>query len=427
MDWKITPASKLFGETVAPADKSITHRAIMFAAIAEGESVIENYLPAEDCMSTMKAFQAMGVTIDRAPYTLSVNGVGLKGLKAPAGMIDAGNSGTTVRLLSGILAGQGFTATVTGDDSLKRRPMKRIMEPLGRMGVIVQARDGNFLPLEITGTSQVQPLEFDSPIASAQVKSCVLLAGMHADGITSFSEPIRSRDHTERMLAAAGADIRIDDLRVSIKGPSRLQPFQFKVPGDISSAAFFLVAGAIVPSSKIVIRNVGVNPTRDGIIEVLQNMGAKMKILKAVDVSGEPVADIMMETSSLKAVTLDASIMPRLIDEIPVIVLAATQARGTTVISGAQELRVKESDRLKTITAELTKMGAHIEEKPDGLIIYGPTPLRGAVLASSGDHRIAMTCAVAGLVASGQTTVEDVACVDTSFPGFWAELQGVAR
>lgn len=427
MDWKITPASKLFGETVAPADKSITHRAIMFAAIAEGESVIENYLPAEDCMSTVKAFQSMGVVIDRAPYTLSVNGVGLKGLKAPAGMIDAGNSGTTVRLLSGILAGQNFTATITGDESLKRRPMKRIMEPLGRMGVIVQARDGNFLPLEITGTPQVQPLEFDSPIASAQVKSCVLLAGMHADGITSFTEPIRSRDHTERMLAAAGADIRVDGLRVSIKGPSRLQPFQFKVPGDISSAAFFLVAGAIVPSSKIVIRNVGVNPTRDGIIEVLQNMGAKMKILKAVDVSGEPVADIMMETSSLKAVTLDASIMPRLIDEIPVIVLAATQARGTTVISGAQELRVKESDRLKTITAELTKMGAHIEEKPDGLIIHGPTQLRGAELTSYGDHRIAMTCAVAGLIAAGQTTVHDVACVDTSFPGFWAELQGVAR
>jgi 3-phosphoshikimate 1-carboxyvinyltransferase len=423
MDWIIKPTAKLQGIVFTPADKSITHRAIMFASLAGGESVIENYLPAEDCLRTLKAFEDMGVKIDKTPTRLRVRGVGLKGLRAPVAPIDAGNSGTTVRLLSGILAGQNFSTTITGDESLSRRPMNRIIEPLTKMGARLTARDGNFLPLEIQGNPDLRPVLYVSPVPSAQVKSCVILAGIQAKGVTSFQEPAKSRDHTERMLAAQGADITAGKFAITVRGPATLRPLRIKVPGDISSAAFFMVAASVIPGSRVSLVNVGVNPTRDGILEVLKAMGAKIDVLKTYDVSGEPVADLVVESARLAGTEIKGTIMPRLIDEVPIIALAATQAHGVTVISGAGELRVKESDRLKTIAAELGKMGARIKEKEDGLIIEGPTPLFGREVESYGDHRIAMMLAVAGLIAKGETKVKNTACVDTSFPGFLLELQ----
>ncbi|MHB9154742.1 MAG: 3-phosphoshikimate 1-carboxyvinyltransferase, partial [Endomicrobiales bacterium] len=302
------------------------------------------------------------------PAALIVQGVGMKGLKSPGRVVDAGNSGTTARLLSGILAGQDFSVTIMGDQSLSRRPMQRIIEPLRRMGAEITARKGNFLPLEIRGTPRLKPIRHKSAVPSAQVKSCVLLAGLQANGVTSFSEPLKSRDHTERMLRARGVELTSDECAVKVKGPAKLSPLDMRVPGDISSAAFLLVAGSIVHSSRVVLFNVGVNPTRDGVIEVLKGMGARITFLKSEEVSGEPVADLLVENSELGAVKIGTTIMPRLIDEIPALVLAATQAFGTTVVSGAGELRVKESDRLKTISSELGKMGADIHEKEDGLV-----------------------------------------------------------
>ena len=399
----------------------------MLAAIAEGESVIENYLSSEDCLNTLRAFKAMGIAVDRSPGRLIITGRGINGLKAPAKPIDAGNSGTTVRLLCGILAGQGFSATFTGDESLSRRPMKRIMEPLRRMGCTFTARDNDFLPLTITGNPHLKALEWKSEIASAQVKSALLLAGLQARGLTSVTEPVKSRDHTERMLAAQGALITDKGLTVSIEGPARLKPLKMKVPGDISSAAFFMAAGLLIPDSKIILYNVGINPTRDGIIEALLRMNARLSILKKYNVSGEPVADIVFESSRLKAIKIGGSLIPRLIDEIPIIALLATQAKGTTVISGAQELRVKESDRLRVMAVMLKKMGATVGETTDGLVITGPTKLKGIIVDSCGDHRIAMTAAIAGLIAEGKTTVQKVECVNTSFSSFYSKLKTICK
>ena len=426
MDWHIKPVTGLHGEVTVPADKSITHRAVMIAALAEGESVIGNYLPADDCMRTVSAFESLGVTVKKTDTVLRVFGAGLRGLKAPSGAIDAGNSGTTVRLMSGILAGQDFSTKITGDESLMRRPMKRIIVPLERMGAAITARDGNFLPLEIKGKSRIKPIRYLSPVASAQVKSSILFAGLYAEGTTVVEEPLKSRDHTERMLLAAGADIRTEGCAVSLKGPARLAPQRITVPGDVSSAAFFLVAGSIVPGAALTLLNVGVNPTRDGIIEVLEKMNADLRFLRRFDVSGEPAADIEVRNAKLGAVEVTRELMPRLIDEVPALVLAATQASGTTVISGAGELRVKESDRLKTVSSELGRMGADITETEDGLIIRGPVKLRGAEVESHGDHRVAMTLAVAGLIAEGETVIRNVDCVSTSFPGFMSTLSGVS-
>lgn len=427
MYWIIKPPRKIVGTITAPADKSITHRAIMMASLSEGESLIENYLPSDDCMRTLRAFEQLGIRTKKDANSLIIYGAGLRGLKAPKEVIDSGNSGTTVRLLSGILAGNDFTSKIIGDVSLSKRPMKRIMEPLEMMGAKISAFNGNYLPMEIQGTRNLKAINYESPIASAQVKSCVLLAGIQTNGTTSFTEPVRSRDHTERMLLAAGADITISKFTVSVKGPCRINLKHITVPGDISSAAFFLVAGAVFPSAKIRLENVGINPTRDGIIEVLKKMNAKINVSNPSKASGEPVADITVESSKLEAVNIGADIIPRLIDEIPILVLAATQSRGTTVISGAKELRVKESDRLKTISNELNKMGSNIKEKDDGLIIEGPTPLNGADVQTYDDHRIAMTLAIAGLIANGETRVSGVDCVDTSFPGFYNQIKRISQ
>lgn len=420
---KLNKISKLKGIIKVPADKSITHRAIMLSSLSDGKSVINNFLPSEDCFSTMNAFRAMGVEIEENAASLTIKGVGINGLKSPKQNIYAGNSGTTTRLISGILAGQKFSSTITGDDSLSKRPMKRVIEPLKLMGADISAKDGNFLPMTINAKGNLHGIEYISPVASAQVKSCVLLAGLYADGITKVTEPVKSRDHSERMLKAFGADVSVDGLTVSIKKCDKLFAQNVDVPCDISSAAFFLVAGLIVPNSNIKILNVNINPTRDGIIEVLKNMGANITLDNIRTVSGEEVADIEVCSSKLNAVNIGAEIMPRLIDEIPIIALAATQAEGTTKISGAKELRVKESDRLSAIATQLIKMGADITETEDGLIIKGVSKLKGCKVDSFKDHRIAMMLSVAGLIADGETEIIDSDCVNISFANFYDILK----
>lgn len=397
----------------------------MFSSIAEGESVIENYLTGEDCVNTAKAFQSMGVGMEFCGNTLKIRGAGAKGLKKPAGPIDAGNSGTTVRLISGILAGQDFSAEITGDASLSKRPMKRVIEPLSNMGAKFSAREGNYLPMTITGSNELRPARYNSPVASAQVKSCVLLAGLYAKGDTTVSEPAKSRDHTERMLKAYGADLVVDGLSVTVKGPASLKARKLRVPGDISSAAFFIVAGCLASPKGITLKETGVNPTRDGIIEALKAMGADIELNNVKDVSGEPVADITVRKSALKGADIGGSLIPRLIDELPIIALAATQAEGRTVISGAKELRVKESDRIKTVSEALRKLGAKVEEKEDGMVIKGPSKLAFAEIDSRGDHRLAMMTVVAGLIAGGGAKALNVDCVATSYPDFAGDMKKI--
>lgn len=424
---KISKVNKLEGIITVPADKSITHRAVMLSSLADGISEIDNYLDSADCISTMNAFKSMGVNIIKEDKRLIIKGAGLRGLKKPQANIDAGNSGTTTRLLSGVLCGQNFSSTVFGDESLSLRPMKRVIEPLRLMGADIKAKDDNYLPMTINSSGKLNSVEYTSKVASAQVKSCVLFAGLYADGITKFTEPEKSRDHTEKMLEAYGADIKVSGLTVSVKKCEKLYAQNIKIPSDISSAAFFMVAGCIVGNSKIIIKEVNINRTRAGIICVLKKMGAKVTIQNIKDVSGEEVADIEVLSSSLKAVNINEEIMPSLIDEIPVIALCATQAEGTTVISGAKELRVKESDRIKTVASQLLKMGADIKETEDGLIIKGKTKLKGAEVDSFKDHRIAMMLSIAALIAEGHTVIKDSDCVNISFANFYEILKSICR
>ncbi len=407
---------RIFGEIKVASDKSISHRALMISAIAEGTSRIKNFLKADDCISTMNCLKKLGAGIAEKDGEIIVKGHGLK-LKKPSNVLDAGNSGTTVRLLSGILAGQNFTTKITGDESLSKRPMKRIIEPLEKMGAKIKSNNG-YLPIEIE-CGNLKPINYDSKISSAQVKSCVLFAGLYADGITSFTEPEKSRDHTERMLKSFGAKIEVNTNTVSIKGIAKLHSSDVFVPGDISSAAFFMVAATIVKNSELKIKNVGVNPTRTGIIDVLKRMCAKIEIENKREIAGEVIADIVVKSSELKSTEIERSEIPLLIDEIPIIAVAATQAKGMTKITGAKELRVKETDRLKAMSSELRKMGADITELEDGLIIKGPTKLKGAKVNSYKDHRIAMSLAIASLVAEGNTEIKDKDCVNISFPEFW--------
>jgi 3-phosphoshikimate 1-carboxyvinyltransferase len=421
----IVPGGSLRGETRPPPDKSITHRAVILAALSTGTSRIVHPLEAADCERTAEAFRALGVAVEMdAKGEWIVMGHGLHGLRETGtGMIYCGNSGTTMRLLSGVLAGQPFETKLMGDHSLSGRPMARVTEPLRNMGAVITARDGTFAPLHVRGRRPLSPIEWKSPVASAQVKSCLLLAGLFAQGRTAVEEPFKSRDHTERMMAAAGLKLEVAGCRVAIDGDQPLAAREWVVPSDISSAAFFLAAALLLPDSEILLRNVGTNPTRDGILEILSSMGASVKQEDIRVTGGEPVADLLVKSSSLSGGRVDAEIMPRLIDEIPILVVAATQAQGVTEIRGAAELRVKESDRLAHLASELGKMGAKIEELPDGLIITGPTPLRGATVDSFSDHRLAMCFAVAGLLARGETNIVNADCVDISFPTFWQELE----
>ncbi len=408
----------MHGEITPPSDKSISHRAVMFASLAKGTSTISNFLQAEDPLRTLEAFRQMGIEInDTDKNRIIVKGKGLHGLSAPVDVIDCGNSGTTMRLMSGVLAGQSFSSVLTGDEFLLQRPMGRIITPLSEMGANIVSEKEGFPPLNIKG-EPLMPLKYNSPIASAQVKSAILLAGLYCNGRTTVTEPAKSRDHTERMLNSCGADIIINDLEVSIDGTKELNPFDITIPGDLSSAAFFIVAALIIPGSEIVIKNVGINPTRTGIIEILQIMGGEISLQREHEVSGEPVADIHVKHSKLSGADIGGDLVLKAIDEFPVLCIASAMARGMTKISGAAELRVKESDRIASMSTELKKIGVHVEEFKDGLAIEGSEKIKSATVQSHGDHRIAMSMAIAGLTVEEETTVENTECVNTSFPGF---------
>ncbi|MFZ5899446.1 MAG: 3-phosphoshikimate 1-carboxyvinyltransferase [Bacillota bacterium] len=419
---KTQQSGPLKGVLRPPGDKSISHRAAIIGALAHGTTRIDNFLEGADCLSTLRCLQQLGVQI-KGPDNgrVVVHGLGPGGLCEPSNVLDACNSGTTMRLLCGVLAGQPFFSVLTGDESLRRRPMARVINPLSEMGACILARDGNrFPPLAISGR-RLQGISYRLPVASAQVKSAILLAGLNAEGATEVIEPVPSRDHTERMLASFGARISREGQAIRLH-PGRLDARDVVVPGDISSAAFFMVAATVIPGSDVTLLDVGVNPTRDGIIQVLREMGGDIEILHLSDSGGEPSADIRIRSAPLKGVTIAGSIIPRLIDEIPVLALAAVCAQGETVIRDAAELKVKESNRLAAIARELGRLGARVRETEDGLIISGGYPLRGATCESHGDHRIAMMVAIAGLVAKGTTEVVDGECVAVSYPGFAAAL-----
>ena len=421
-DWKIRRAPTIQTELEVPGDKSISHRAVMLAAMSNGPCVIKGFLASEDCLSTVSAMRALGVKIEVADETtLIVHGV-RRGFTAPPRDIDCGNSGTTMRLMAGILAGQPFRSRLTGDGSLSKRPMKRIIEPLTRMGakITAEGKDGR-PPLVIEG-GNLKPLQYISPVASAQVKSAVLLAGMFAKGKTSVTEPTQSRDHTERMLEYFLVRPQKDGLTVAIHGGQTPESREFTVPGDISSAAFWLVAAAAQPHSRLLVTNVGLNDTRTGVLAVLIRMGAAIR--EVIDnPQAEPVGVIDIQGARLKGTEIRGAEIANVIDEIPILAVAAALAHGKTVIADANELRVKETDRLAAIAMNLRAMGAQVAETEDGLEIIGGTPLRGARLDSFGDHRIAMAFAIAGMFAEGETTITGTACVATSYPGFYETLQ----
>jgi len=422
----------LNGEITPPPDKSISHRAVIISSLSEGKSIIRNFLHAEDPMRTVNAFKQMGIETKefksskvqkfKGSKDLVVIGKGLNGLREPKGIIDCGNSGTTMRLLCGVLAGQPFSATLTGDSSLIRRPMQRVITPLTEMGASIQSEKGGYPPLTIRG-GELKPIDYKSPVASAQVKSAILLAGLYCDGVTTVTEPAKSRDHTERMLKAAGANVEIKNLEVSVTGKTNLKPSDITIPGDFSSAAFFIAAGAIVPDSNISIKNVGINPTRTGLINILKVIGADIRFENKREISGEPVADIYIKHSELTGTEIGGDMALRAIDEFPILCVVASVARGITKISGVKELRVKESDRIASMAKELRKMGVRVEELEDGIIITGRERLKAATVQSYGDHRVAMAMTIAGLVADGETTVEDTECINTSFPGFMEILK----
>ncbi|OPX90476.1 MAG: 3-phosphoshikimate 1-carboxyvinyltransferase 1 [Pelotomaculum sp. PtaB.Bin104] len=423
----VAPAGALQGTTTVPGDKSISHRAVMLGALAEGDTVIENFLPGEDCLSTISCFGKLGVEIQGPEHgRVIVRGRGLSGLSEPDDILDAGNSGTTMRLILGILSGQPFFSVVTGDRSLRQRPMARVTGPLVQMGAHIRGRQGGRLaPLAIQGGC-LKPIDYGSPVASAQVKSAVLLAGLFADGVTYVSEPHRSRDHTERMLNYFGANIKVSGNTVQVTGQSRLKGQRVCVPGDISSAAFLMVAAALVPGSDLTIPGIGINPTRSGILDVLLEMGAGIELLNKREEGGEPVADVHVRyAGKLSGVTVAGETIPRLIDEVPALAVAAAAADGTTRIKDAGELKVKESDRIATVAAILRRFGAAVEELPDGLLIMGGRPLQGAICDSQGDHRIAMAAAIAGLVAKGETVIRGAECINVSFPGFAVVLKNI--
>ncbi|HDZ62103.1 MAG TPA: 3-phosphoshikimate 1-carboxyvinyltransferase [Nitrospirae bacterium] len=426
----VEPRGPLKGEITTPPDKSISHRAIIISALAEGKSLIRNFLRAEDTLRTLEAFRQMGVDIEDKGSEIIVNGKGLNGLLEPENPIDCGNSGTTMRLLSGVLAGQPFEARLTGDSSLQRRPMQRIIEPLSKMGAEILSEQGEYPPLTIIG-GNLKAEDLTLLIASAQVKSAILLAGLYCEGVTSVTGPARSRDHTERMLKAAGVKVETAGQKVSVTGIARLKPMDITVPGDFSSAAFFIVAGLLVPDSDILIKNVGINHTRSGLLYILKKMGADIKTDNERVVSEEHVADIHVKHSKLKGVTagddFGNEILISAIDEFPILCVAAALADGKTKITGAKELRVKESDRIASMSNELGKMGVKTKELEDGIIIEGTKSLKAAEVESHGDHRIAMAMVVAGLLARGKTTVKDTECINTSFPGFFSELEKLMK
>ncbi|MEO6724599.1 MAG: 3-phosphoshikimate 1-carboxyvinyltransferase, partial [Blastocatellia bacterium] len=425
---KIATTARLRGDFQIPGDKSISHRSAMFAAIGEGQSHLLNYSSARDCQSTLDCLEALGVTVTRQQGRITINGVGLNGLRESSRVLDVGNSGSTIRMLSGILAGQPFATEITGDESIQRRPMKRIIDPLSLMGARIEASDGNFAPLRITG-GNLKAIEYTPPMASAQVKSCTLLAGLFADGKTTVIEKTPTRNHTEVMMRETGAAIEIETTgngeRISVTGRQPLRALgEYTVAGDLSSAAFFIVAALISPDAEIRLRHIGINPSRIALVDVLKQMGARIEIENPRLAHGEPVADIFAQSSDLRGdLELSGAVIANLIDEIPILAVAATQLDGTLTIRDARELRVKESDRIRSITSNLRQMGVEVEEFDDGLRLRGKQRLRSARVESFDDHRIAMSFAVASLIAEGETEIGGANAASVSLPEFYQLLQ----
>ncbi len=406
------------GEIKVNGDKSITHRGLIIGAITEGRTLLSGYSRGRDCMSTLKNLGELGIEVLESESTISIQGKGLGGLTEPDDVLDCENSGTTMRLLAGLLSGQDFFSVLTGDSSLRKRPMDRIIKPLRKMGAEIHARGGDrFAPLSIKG-GNLASINYTLPVASAQVKSAILLAGLSTDGETTVLEPSPTRDHTERMLKLFGARIKKSSKTIILKGKDRLTPHELSIPGDISSASYFIVLASIAQNGEVLLKDVGINPTRTGILEVLKIMGADISTVNKRDVSNEPTADILVKSSKLEGMEISGEIIPRIIDELPIIAVVATQAKGTTQVKNATELRVKETDRIKAIVEGLKKMGAKIEERKDGFIAEGPKRLHGASCKSYGDHRIAMALTIAGLIADGVTTIDDALCIKISFPEF---------
>lgn len=425
----ISASKPLRGTLTVSGDKSISHRAVMFGSLATGTTEIEGFLAGEDCLSTIRCFRSMGVQIEQNGSSVKVFGRGLRELTAPDGILDCGNSGTTTRLLSGVLAAQHFDSVLSGDASIQRRPMKRVITPLRAMGADISSVAGNdCAPLSVHG-KQLYGIHFNSPIASAQVKSAVLLAGLYASGQTTVTEPALSRDHTERMLRSFGAKVLTgsfeDRPSVTVTETQNLYGTDISVPGDISSAAFFLVGASIVPGSEVVLRNVGINPTRDGVISALRAMGARIEVLEVRNEDSEPAADLLVRYAPLHGTEIGGALIPRLIDELPVLAAAAAVAEGRTVIRDAAELKVKESNRIRTMAEGLSRLGAKVEETEDGLIIDGGASLRGGAVESYSDHRIAMSFAILSLVTDGEVKISDPDCVNISAPSFYEDLRSL--
>ena len=424
MNKVIRPSKGLSGKIKIPGDKSISHRAVMFGSLAKGDTHITGFLPGDDCMSTIGCFKSLGIDIEAEGENVVVHGKGIKGLSAPKNTLDVGNSGTTIRLISGILSAQNFDTVLNGDASIQKRPMLRVIKPLSMMGADIESTNNGYAPLTIHG-KKLNAMEYTMPVASAQVKSSILLASLFAEGTTTIIEPVASRNHTEIMLNHFGANIKNVNGVITSTPVDELYAKDLVVPGDISSAAFFMVAGLIVPNSHIIIENVGINPTRTGIIDALLAMGGNITILNKRESGGELIGDIEVKSSKLKATTLSGDIIPRMIDEIPVFAVAALCAEGTTFVKDAQELKVKESNRIATMSMELGKMGVNINETDDGMIIEGNQKLTGGKVYSHLDHRVAMSCAIAALVSDSDTVITDADCVGISFPDFYEMLESL--
>ena len=416
----------LHGELMIPGDKSISHRSVMFASLAKGTSHIKGFLPGADCLSTIHCFRQMGIEIYQEESMVTVTGQGMRGLKKPKSILDCGNSGTTTRLISGILAGQNFTSTLTGDESIQKRPMKRIILPLTQMGAsIASLRDNGCAPLQITGRP-LHGITYHSPVASAQVKSAILLAGLYAEGETSVIEPSVSRNHTEIMLKASGANVSCHDTTASVHHTGELFASNIEVPGDISSAAYFIVAALMIPNSDIILHNVGINPTRDGLLRAIEMMGGKIEILSIKNEDTEAIADLRIKSQNLHGATFGGDIIPAMIDEIPALAALACFAEGETIIKDAEELKVKESNRIKVMVEELSKMGAQIEETEDGMIIHGKHSLHSAQIDSHKDHRIAMTFSILSRAIGQDLPIIDKDCVKISYPNFYEHLHSLS-
>jgi 3-phosphoshikimate 1-carboxyvinyltransferase len=424
MQQRIRPTSALSGSITLPGDKSISHRYAMIASLSEGPTRISNYSTGADCHSTLRCLRALGIEIEVQGTEVTIQGRGLEGLRVPAGELNAGNSGSTIRMLSGILAGQPFASRIGGDESLSRRPMQRIMRPLAQMGAAIRAREDKYPPLEIAGAA-LHPIDYTLPVPSAQVKTCVLFAGLFAEGQTSVTEPVRTRDHTEIALREFGADITVEQQKITITGRPVLTGRDLTVPSDLSSAAFFLVAALLVPGSRLAIHGVGLNPTRSALLDFLSGMGARIRIPNLESASGELVGDILVEHSPVRGGVIEGALTAALIDEIPILaVLGAASEDGLTV-RDAGELRIKETDRIRTIVENLRRMGVPAEELPDGFVVPGRQKFHAAEFESYGDHRIAMAFATAALAADGESIIRDAEAASVSFPEFWETLSGV--